>query len=249
MSGSHGQWLDPPAHLRLADDEVHVWRSSLVHSKSRLDDWYRLLGESEKQRANRFYFRRDRDRFVSAHGSLRQMLGTYLEMDPSVVGYDATPYGKPFLTRGIGGDWLRFNISHSGDYALYAFSRNRELGVDIERVRTDIEIHEIAPRFFSTQEVEDLGSLSTDLQLRAFFLCWTRKEAYIKGVGEGLSMPLHTFDVSLKPNEPALLLAVRGDEREAERWSLVALSPADGYEGALVGEGASWKLCCLEWKT
>jgi 4'-phosphopantetheinyl transferase len=177
---------------------------------------------------------------------LRDILGRYLKLPPESLQFNYSSYGKPSL-----GDqfaWLRFNVSHAGELALYAFSRNRELGIDIEEVRKDIEHLQIATNFFSKQEVEALHALPAHLQQEAFFLCWTRKEAYIKGVGEGLSLPLDSFDVSLGPSEPACLLAVRGNEEEAARWTLKALEPGENYHAALVAEGRGWLLKCMTWQ-
>nr|ASV46661.1 hypothetical protein [uncultured bacterium] len=150
--------------------------------------------------------------------------------------------GEPFAGRGI-----RFNVSHSGEMALYAFARGRELGVDVEEVRRMEDGLHIAERFFSQAEVAVFRSLPEEIRDDAFFNCWTRKEAYIKAVGEGLSFPLHVFDVSLAPGEPARLLASR-DPQQAERWSLRGLpDPAPGYRAAIVVEGEGWDLACWRW--
>jgi 4'-phosphopantetheinyl transferase len=241
------QWREPHATLALGADEVHVWRASLNHTQQRLQHLRGTLAPEESERAARFHFARDRQHYIAARGLLREILSRYLKLSPDSLRFKYTSYGKPYLTDECGGGWLRFNVSHAGGLALYAVSRERELGVDIERIRTDIEHQQIASQFFSEQEVASLLALPADAQLEAFFLCWTRKEAYIKGIGEGLSLPLHSFDVSLTPGEPAALLAVRGDAQEAARWTLKALEPGQGYRAALVAEGRDWRLKCWRW--
>lgn len=240
-------WLKPPPSIVLRADEVHVWRAPLTHEDDRLERLRGTLAPNECERAARFHFERDRRHFIAARGILREILGRYLALPPGSLRFVYTAYGKPHLADERMGASLRFNVSHSGELALYAISRGRELGVDIEQVRTDIEHRQIAAQFFSRQEVAALSALPEGLQQEAFFLCWTRKEAYIKGIGEGLSLPLDSFDVSLTPGAPASLLAVRGDATEAARWTLRALEPGAGYHAALVAEGHGWHLKCLQW--
>lgn len=240
-------WHKPPANLALGADEVHVWRASLNRPHHRLQHLHGILASEECERAAQFHFARDRSHFIAARGLLREILSRYLKLSPESLRFKYTSYGKPYLTDECGGEWLRFNVSHSGELALYALSRGRELGVDIEQIRTGIEHKQIASDFFSKQEVAALHALPAHLQLEAFFLCWTRKEAYIKGIGEGLSLPLHSFDVSLTPGAPASLSAVRGDAQDAAGWTLQALEPGPNYQATLVAEGREWQLKCLQW--
>lgn len=142
---------------------------------------------------------------------------------------------------------LHFNVSHSNGLALYAVARGREIGIDLEFVREDIAGLEIAERFFSSREVSALRALAPSEYTVAFFDCWTRKEAYIKARGEGLSHPLHGFTVSLAPGTPAAILNIDADPHEAARWTLVALSPGDGYRAALAVEGRVAHLRCWRW--
>jgi len=142
---------------------------------------------------------------------------------------------------------LRFNVSHSGELLLVAVTLHRAIGVDIEQIRRDMCVTEIAGRFFSATERNALTALARDLQHDAFFDCWTRKEAYIKAMGDGLSLPLHQFDVAFRPGEPAQLLATRPDGAEACRWRLSQLDVADGYKAALAVEGSQWTLNCWDW--
>src|SRR5579863_6116720 len=213
-------------------NEVHVWRASLDLPPAQIDSFLQTLAPDEQSRADRFYFRGDRERFIAAHGILRSILGLYLNSAPKCLSYCYGSHGKPALADQPRHDAIRFNLSHSCAIALYAVARRHEVGIDVESIR-DLEVAQIAQRFFSRRETATLSALPTDLRKHAFFLCWTRKEAYIKARGEGLSLPLDQFDVSLIPGEPAALLATRPDSSEALRWDLRELAVAPGYVGAL----------------
>jgi 4'-phosphopantetheinyl transferase len=241
-------WRFPPATIILGRNEVHVWRADLDQPPTQMDRFLPSLSTDEKTRAERFYFQRDRERFITAHGVLRAVLGLYLNRAPKCLSFCASPHGKPALAWESGGDALRFNMSHSHGMALYAFARGREVGVDLEFIRRDVEVEQIAERFYSRRETGTLLALPADSQKYAFFLGWTRKEAYIKARGEGLSLPLDQFDVSLIPGEPAALLSTRPDPEDALRWSLQELFPATDYAAALAMEGPNESLACWQWQ-
>lgn len=243
---SHPQ-IDSSRNLPLADDEVHVWRFSLDLETPRVQSLQRTLASDEQARANRFHFRRDRDRFIVARGLLRVVLARYLDTNPGQLRFCHNSYGKPSLVSIDGQDTLNFNVSHSQELGLYAITRNRRIGVDLEYIRTDFACEQVAERFFSSRERATLRSLAPRLKHQAFFTCWTRKEAYIKARGEGLSLPLDQFDVSLAPGGPAALLNTRGDPQEANRWSLRELKPGPGYVAALAVEGQGWQLRFWQW--
>ena len=212
-----------------------------------MDSLLCTLAEDERARANRFYFQIDRERFIIAHGVLREILGLYLNRAAQSVSFCYGPQAKPALAGETGVDTIHFNLSHSHGLALYGVTRGREIGIDLEFIREGLEVEEIAGRFFSQREIAALRALPAGLRKCAFFLCWTRKEAYIKARGEGLSLPLDQFDVSLIPGEPAMLLDTRPDSNEARRWSLQELSVAPGYASALAVEGHGWSLSCWQW--
>jgi 4'-phosphopantetheinyl transferase len=241
-------WGFPPATLILGNNDVHVWRAPLDEAPPQIDTFLRTLAADEQTRAERFYFQRDRERFIIAHGILRAILGLYLHRAPECLAFCYSPHGKPVLAWESGGDAIRFNMSHSHGAALYAVARGREVGIDIEFIRCDVEAEQIAKRFFSRQECATLDALPLDLRKYAFFLCWTRKEAYIKARGEGLSLPLDQFDVSLIPGDPAVLLSTRPDPDEALRWNLQELAVAPGYAAALAVERPSRSLSCWQWR-
>lgn len=248
MSGNDEQlWPEAPERPLLREGEVHVWRASLEPGAQTLRRLRELLSADERQRADRFHFQRDREHFVAARGGLREILGRYTGAPPQSLRFSYDSYGKPSLSVEAGVAPPRFNVSHSGGLALYAVTDGRDVGVDIERVREDFAGLDIAERFFSPDEVATLSALPIGERAAAFFDCWTRKEAYIKARGLGLSHPLHLFTVSLAPGHPAALLRTDDDPQEAARWSLVELFPGEGYRAALALEGEVSSLRCWRW--
>jgi 4'-phosphopantetheinyl transferase len=235
------------SRILLAPDEVHIWRTSLNQGKWAVRASLDILSHDERRRADKFYFERDREHFIVGRGVLKKILSRYLEVSPERISFAYNQYGKPALSAEAGDQHLRFNVSHSHGLALYAFARGREVGIDIEFAREDFASLEIAGHFFSPQEVATLRALPASELTRAFFNCWTRKEAFIKALGEGLSHPLDTFAVSLKLGAPASLLSVDGLPQEAARWSLMELFPGEGYVAALAVEGEMPVLRYTQW--
>jgi 4'-phosphopantetheinyl transferase len=246
-SGDSG-WSAPPQRLSLDNKAVHVWRANLDQSPSMAGRFEPTLSVDERMRADRFYFRQDRERFVVARGLLRTILGRYLDRAPASHAFTYNYYGKPSLVSEAGAEPIRFNVSHSHGTALYAITRDLEVGVDLELIRDGLEVEQIAASFFSPREVSALSALPAELRRRAFFLCWTRKEAYIKARGEGLSLPLDQFEVSLIPGEPAALMSTQTESDEPSRWSLQDLSLASGYVAACAVEGRTRSLFCWQWR-
>ncbi|MEW5989008.1 MAG: 4'-phosphopantetheinyl transferase superfamily protein [Chloroflexota bacterium] len=226
-------WPIPPAGLSLPEDEVHVWQVSLEQPDVTVQRLVQTLSDDEWSKAQRFYFERDRRRYVIGRGVLRAILGRYLGLAPETIRFTYGDRGKPALAIDLNGDFLHFNLSHSGEMALYAFARGQELGVDIEVIRPLDDAEPIARRFFSAREVADFLSVPVDQRPPAFFNCWTRKEAYIKAVGVGLAHPLDKFVVSLIPGQPAALLHEDDEPDAPGRWSIQSLDPGPGYVGAL----------------
>jgi len=223
--------------LQLADDEVQVWRVEMDVLAPSEPHWFGLLSPDEQERARRFRFDRHRRRFATTRGVLRTLLGSYLTVDPRSVRFRYSDKQKPALDETLPQGNLQFNVSHSEELALIAFTRSREIGVDVERVQPDSDVESTAKHFFSDSEREMLASLPASERHAAFFRCWTRKEAFIKAIGEGMSMPLAQFDVSLAPGQPAELLATRPDPKEKQRWSMWTLDAGPEYAAALVVEG------------
>jgi 4'-phosphopantetheinyl transferase len=229
----------------LSPGEVHIWRATLDRVEAELQEFRQILAPDEQARADRFYFEIHRQHFTAGRGILRTLLAEYLAVRPTQIAFRYGPQGKPALDVGPGN--LRFNLAHAHGLALIAITRGHELGVDVERIRDDYACEQVAHRFFSPNEVAVLRALPPDARRGAFFTCWSRKEAYIKATGRGLSQSLDQFDVSLDPEAPAALLATRHDPPDAERWSLYALEPGPGYAGALVAEGKDHRLWCGQW--
>ena len=241
----HG-WSLPFVPPTLADNEVHVWRASLEQPPMLRHRLLETLSADERERAGRFHFAKDRDHFVVARSVLRVVLGGYLGRDPAGLRFRYGPRGKPALADPCGAAPLCFNVSHSHGLALVAATRSRAIGVDVERIRTELNVEGVE-RLFSPCERAALRALAGDEHCRAFFACWTRKEAYLKARGEGLFLPLGGFAVSVLPGAPAALLACDGDAGERERWSLSELAPDPAYAAALAVEGRGWRLRCWQW--
>ena len=240
-------WDSPPKTLLLPNNAVHVWRASLYMSTSELRTLEGTLTPDECARAERFYFQKHREHFIAGRGLLRNILSRYLDREPGQLCFCYNTYGKPALTEEADAEGLCFNLSHSHEMALYALTRGREIGVDIEYFRPDVEVEKLAERFFSPREAAVLHALPEHLRKEGFFNCWTRKEAYIKAEGKGMAIPLSAFDVSLTPGEPAALLRTQNHPQEISRWSLQALNPAPGYAAALAVKGHDWELKCWQW--
>ncbi|MGH8671836.1 MAG: 4'-phosphopantetheinyl transferase family protein [Burkholderiales bacterium] len=242
MSLDHA-WLPAPATFVLPGNEVHVWRIGLDLVPRMLSSARDILSNDEISRADRFRFDRHRDRFLSAHMALRQILGGYLSTSPAEIEFCYGPQGKPALAKPVTDLALNFNLSHADDLALVAVSHGRQLGVDIEHLRSNVEALAIARRFFSPREFAALSALSPQAREVAFFELWTRKEAYAKARGDGLTDALQFDTDSLSPP-----FADKGEG--LRHWSLCDLAPNPGFAGAVVAQGADWMLKCWQyaWK-
>jgi 4'-phosphopantetheinyl transferase len=194
------------------------------------------LSEDERERAARFRFEIHRRRFIVARGLLRQALSAYLGTAPRDIRFSYGAKGKPALL----GNPFQFNVSHSEEMAVYAFALRMPLGVDVEHVRPMDDLKAIAQRFFSPGEWAVIEAMRPDQQVDAFFRCWTRKEAYIKATGDGLSYPLDKFDVSV--NGRAKMLSIEDDAAEASQWSMHDIALPAGYFGALAFRGTGFEI-------
>jgi 4'-phosphopantetheinyl transferase len=221
------------AATAIATGDVHVWRIGLDRSDT--SQLGTVLSPDERTRAARFYFERDRARFVVARAALRHILGDYLGIPPAEMAFVYGTHGKPSLAA----PWfdLCFNLSHSRAVGLCAVTRGRAIGVDVEQIRPLDDADALAEHLFSPRERASLRRLSGERKLRGFFNAWTRKEAFIKALGDGLSHPLESFDVSLAPGAPARLESIDGDPVAAARWSLSALDVDPVHPAAVVVAG------------
>lgn len=224
-------WTDPPETPSLETGTVHVWRLALDQEDEAFERFRAILEPHEIERAGRFHFEKHRRQFIVARGFLRSVVARYLEKRPEALRFEYGEYGKPALSSEPS---LRFNLSHSNQVALLAVALDAELGVDVEHIRANFATEDVARRFFSPAEVEVFNALPREELVAAFFRCWTRKEAYIKAIGKGLSKELSDFDVTLTPGvEPALL---RAKDDDVSRWMLSDVEAGEGYAGALAVE-------------
>jgi 4'-phosphopantetheinyl transferase len=214
-------WPPGPIRPQLSPGEIHLWRAALDNPIN-LSGTESVLSREELLRAGRFLHQLDRERFIVAHGALRMVLGLYLSADPQSLEFSIGPMGKPSLKQTFTD--LRFNLSHSGDLALIAVTRGRDVGVDVERVQRDIEFDPIIEHYFDPTEAWDLRTAPPQERVGRFFDLWTRKEACLKAEGSGL-----------------------GARTRPDRFGVRNLCPALGYAGAVASEGDEWRLACWNW--
>jgi 4'-phosphopantetheinyl transferase len=239
-----------PKNFQLASDEVHTWCASLDVPPEASARLYATLTPDERDRSARFHFERDRQRFIVAHGVLRELLARYLHTEPGQIRFVCNAFGKPDLSHACGSR-LKFSLSHSAGLALIGVVTGSSVGVDLEYIRAQSDYVDVARCFFSADEVNLLTALPRHLSAEAFFSCWTKKEAYIKACGEGLAISLNSFSVPLTTAPACTPVDLRVDSNDvvpARRWSLYTLRPAPGYAGALAVEGSGWRLRHGQWK-
>lgn len=270
-------WLDPPRDPSLPENEVHIWRLPLIASETRIQALRETLDEQESQRADRFRFSQHRRHFIVARGGLRVLLGRYLRRSPERIDFEYNQYGKPFLKDADIGyceqktpdharaGTIEFNLSHSGEIALYAFSLDRRVGIDIEWAGRKIDDSaQIITRFFSPREVEVLSGLPAHIEKTVFLACWTRKEAYIKALGKGLSLPLDQFEIiptsgkalltdhRMKSNRELPILddisVPTADDSRTACWTIRTFTLDADYMATIVAEGGEWKIRYWRWK-
>ena len=227
--------------FQLRDGKIHIWSACLDVVPSR-HQWHMLSGD-ERQRAGRFMFERDRNRYVVARSTLRTLLGRYLSVAPEDVSFAYGPHSKPELAPPLDRHMLHFNVSHSHGQFLVATARGSAIGVDIEKVRPEMEFNMIAKRFFSSDEFEQLSALDSSAKCLGFFNAWTRKEAYLKAKSEGIGYGLDQFSVSLVPGKPARLLSDRRDPEAIHRSCIRELAAPPGYAAAVSAEP---RLCSVK---
>jgi len=228
----------------LPEKAIHFWYCDFNQNRAKLESYHALLSQDEKIRSGRFKFDRDKECYVISRGILRLLLSTYLKLSPEDLVFGYTDFGKPFLSNDSA---IKFNISHSGNMAVFAFARNQEVGVDIEQIKDNFEVLELAHNFFSKNEIEVLENQSKEDLPRAFFRCWTRKESFIKAEGSGLSFPLDQFAVSLENDQQAELLNTQWDSKEKDHWQLFSFIPAQEYIAAVAIRSRTQGFCHYNW--
>jgi 4'-phosphopantetheinyl transferase len=241
--GRPGQyWLPEPGETQLSSKDVHVWCIAVEPLVRQVPQLTEHLSNNERSRANAFVHARDRKRFLVSHGILRVLLGSYLGVAPGELQFSQGPYKKPCLDGYYATSGLQFNLSHSQEYALLAFTRQRQVGVDIEYIHPLPDMKQITANTFSPLENRELEKLSPEQRLSAFYNFWTRKEAFVKALGKGLFYPLNQFSVSISSEEQNCHLNIDNDPAEAARWAIMGLNIAKEYAAALAVEGHDWQL-------
>lgn len=234
------QWLKPDGQGYLDKDDVHIWRVDANAYTRHLPHLEGLLSQDERERARQYHADIDRERYIVARALLRIILGKYLEAEPARLRFVYGPNGKPDLVESLMSHRLRFNLSHSNGWTLYAITYDREIGVDIEHIRPGVDVLGIAKRWFSRNEHVALHALPSPLHVQAFYTAWTRKEAYLKALGQGLAGGLDNFEVSLRPSEPATLNVHAQDPHEVLRWKLEDVPIGRDYAATVAAEGHGW---------
>ncbi len=227
---------------------VHVWYCDLKVSGSRLARYTELLSPDELSRAQRFRFTRDKQNFIVARGVLRVLLGHYCQCPANKLSFHYAEHGKPYLQTQHNFNNVTFNLAHSHDISVYAFMRYHAIGIDIEYIQRNIDELTLAKQFFAKEEYQQLVRLSQEQQHRGFFNGWTRKEAFIKALGDGLFYPLNRFVVSLTPEQPAKVISIDGDEQAAQAWTLAEFTPKTNYVGAIASNRNIETIAYYQWE-
>ena len=241
------QWRRGVPGELISSNEVHVWRVFIDTTNFQSESLLETLSVDELIRAEQFHFEKDQKRFIMARGILRMILGHYLGKKPYELRFEYTAHGKPVLATNDGCDTLSFNLSHSGEIVLYAVTRSRKIGIDVERIRDNFDLEQIAHRFFSAGEISSLDKIHKQKQSEVFFQYWTRKEAFIKAMGKGVSFPMEQCDVSLINGKNSSPITLLGDNRESSCWYGQDLFPGHGYVAAIAVEGDGCDLSCWDY--
>lgn len=249
MSASSQSWISPPSgRLQLDAGQVHLWRASLQPQTPVLERLNSFLSPPERNRAARFRFPKDQLRFTAARAILREILSRYTGCPPSELEFGYGPAGKPFLLNEDGApSELEFNLAHSHGLAFYGIARNASVGVDLERIRDGLDVEKLSARFFTPAEAELLRSLPEPQRRLAFFRAWTRKEAFLKALGQGLRAGLASCEVSLEAGSDDTLISYSGDAQAPRRWRLLDVPVHPEFCAALAVENRHKPTCRWEW--
>lgn len=214
----------------LAENEIHIWYGNTALTKDFIPKYYNLLSLDEKEKAKKFRFEKDANQFICCRSLLRILSAHYLNTVPKSINFSYGKYNKPDYNPSKS---LKFNVSHSGDYGMIGFALNSEIGVDVEKIKSNFDAFDIAQNFFSELEIKALKNIDIKESKEAFFRCWTRKEGFIKAKSKGLSFPLDAFSVSLDSDSSAELLETKWNHGEKKIWSLYSFKPAEEYISAI----------------
>lgn len=228
--------LSPP----LTGSDLHVWCAALSGPLQKLTHYSSLLSPDETAHANRFYFERDRNRYIFGRGILRTLLASYLGKKASRITFLYGQHGKPAVEAP-----LHFNLAHSNDWAVFVFVRDYEIGIDIEHIRPLQDADDFARQFFTTSESAWINSLPHDQKWNGFYKLWTCKEAYLKANGSGLTVPLNQAEISFGRKDSVTLTSIGGDIHKAAKWRLELFKPVEGYQAALAVEAHNSQMTLL----
>ncbi|MEY2429544.1 MAG: 4-phosphopantetheinyl transferase [Verrucomicrobiota bacterium] len=240
-------WPFPPDDWLMGVAGIHVWAIPLDIDASLLGERQATLAPIELERAARFHFQRDRNRFVAGRGALRQVLSRYLQAEPGKLHFNYGPHGKPSLAHSDMQNNLQFNLAHSEGLALLAVAHSGKIGIDLECLRPLDDAEGLVTRFFCPREIAAFQSLAETQKPAAFFNLWTRKEAWLKAIGEGIGHSLNLVEVSFLPGQSAHLLSIPEGPEAAAQWNLRDLAPAPGFAAALAIQGPDLPLHCWRW--
>ncbi len=235
-----------PGNAGVPTGRVDVW-SVRLDEPARTGSEILTLSPDEIARANRFHFEKDRIHFTRCRSALRDLLAGYLAIPAADIRFEYLTSGKPQLAAEQNPSALQFNVSHSANMALIAVGSEHRLGVDIEKIRGDVDTSALAERFFSLRERAGLQALPEHLRVPGFFACWTRKEAFLKATGEGLSFPLEDFSVTTHPDLDPEIEEIKGSTDNGKRWFLADLSIVDGFRATVARERSPYRLETYAW--
>ena len=244
MNISAESWKRKTAFPELREREVHLWRVAMDGSAGHLSGYAAVLSDEERIRAERFRFDRDRNLYVLSRGALRLLISGYTGLRSDALAFRFGSQGKPALDADSD---LEFNLSHSGGLCVLAFARKMRIGIDIEAKARDVAFLDLAERFFAPAERKAIAVMQPDQIRDAFYAVWTRKEAYIKALGEGVTHGLDNFTVSVRPDDLEPEVNSQRDAMARDRWKLISFEPRSGFAGALAVEGGSQAILALEY--
>ena len=242
----NGSWSQAPSQLAFPSGRVDVWRVR-VDEPAKENSEAGVLSADEIARASRFHFEKDRTQFTRCRSALRGLLADYLAMPATEIRFEYPSSGKPWLAVEQNPRALQFNVSHSAGLALIAIGSEHRLGVDIEKIRSDVDTKSLAERFFSVRERAGLRGLPDHFRAAAFYACWTRKEAFLKATGDGLSFPLADFSVTTHPGFDPELEEIKGSTEAGRQWLLMDLHVGEGYRATVAMEQSCCRLETYAW--
>ena len=232
----------------LRHDTIHIWRIALAESEARIEHFRSLLTARECERADRFLFDEHRRRFIVSRGQLRVLLGLYIDVAPRLVDFQYTNLGKPYFANDVSDPYIQFNFTNSSDWALLAVTLGTELGIDMERIREMSDMEGLARRFFAQPEIDAIVQHpGQKKRQQAFFRCWTRKEAFLKAIGAGLTFPLDKVCVTVDDRDDLGVEWIEDDNEVAADWSLRHIEPIEDFVGALARRDSAEDVQSWHW--